>query len=790
MLHALLLAMRAAGATGPVPLPDTTLVYDGSRGQLEVTVPRVDAETAVDGVLDEPVWQAAAMLRGFSQYAPSDGIRAADSTQVLVWYSPTAIHFGIRAFEAHGAVHATLADRDRIFSDDNVQLFLSTFNDGRQAMLFAVNPLGVQADGTLIETGRSSGTGVFGGGDTGGREPSDLSPDYTFQSKGRLTGYGYEVEVRIPFKSLRYQSGTTHRWGLNVVRDVQHSGYEDVWAPAKRASTSFLAQSGTLAGLTDLRRGVVVDINPELTSKVIGGAQPGGWRYDVKNPQIGGNVRWGITNNLTLNGTANPDFSQVESDAGQIAFDPRLALFFAEKRPFFLDGIELFNIPNQLIYTRRIVQPVAAVKLTGKVAGTTVALLSAVDDPAASATGTDHPIYNLLRAQRDVGRQSRIGLAYTDRIDGDNSNRVADVDGRVAFGGVYAAQFQLAGSRTRMGDTTITAPLWQARLDRTGHTVGLRSSFAGIGEGFRTASGFVGRPGIVRALVNPSATLYGRRGGLVERFTAAVALDGTWQYRKFIHGQGIQDQKLHFNGNVALRGGWGVGAGLFIESFGYDSALYANYAVVVARAGGGRDTIPFTGVPTIPNAEGFVQITTPQFARFDGNIFVLYGHDENFYEWSSSKLLLLQGGINWRPTGKLRVELSYFWLQVNRRSDGSQVGAGHLPRLKLEYQLSRPIFLRIVGQYQSQQRDSLRDDSRTDGPLFLRDPSTGAYTRLGAQSTNVFRADVLFSYHPTPGTVLFAGYGSTLEEPRPFRFGDLTRTNDGFFAKVSYLFRL
>src|SRR3954471_4440566 len=136
MLPALLLAIRFLSA-----VPE--IVYIGRDNQLHVRLPRIEADATIDGTLNEPVWQQAAVLTGFSQFSPQDGIPAADSTQVLVWYSPTAIHFGIRAFEAHGAVHATLADRDKIYSDDNIQIFLGTFHDRRQAMVFGVNPLGV-----------------------------------------------------------------------------------------------------------------------------------------------------------------------------------------------------------------------------------------------------------------------------------------------------------------------------------------------------------------------------------------------------------------------------------------------------------------------------------------------------------------------------------------------------------------------------------------------------------------------------------------------------------------------
>src|SRR6185369_6190152 len=123
-----------------------------------------------------------------------------------------------------------LANRDHIDAEDNVQIFLSTFNDGRQSLVFAVNPLGVQADGALAE-GNTSGSGGFSGLSSA-RESTDLSPDYVFDSKGRLTPEGYEVEIRIPFKSLRYQSSDTQDWGLHVVRKVQATGYEDSWVPA------------------------------------------------------------------------------------------------------------------------------------------------------------------------------------------------------------------------------------------------------------------------------------------------------------------------------------------------------------------------------------------------------------------------------------------------------------------------------------------------------------------------------------------------------------------------------
>src|SRR6059036_1662759 len=779
-MFALLLALQGAADGGPT--------YHGLTKQLDVRISRIETTVKIDGVLDEPAWSRAALLTGFSQYRPVDGRPAEDSTDVLVWYAPDAIYFGIRAFEPHGhVVRATLADRDNIDADDHVAILLDTYLDHRRATMFAVNPLGVQEDGVWSD---GVAAGAAGGPSAGGRFDAtiDLNPDYVYESRGRVTDWGYEVEVRIPFKSLRYQPRQPQDWRLNIVREVKHSGVEDSWFPARRASATFIGQAGNLVGLSGMHRGLVMDLNPEATGKASGAPTPGGYQYDLGDPQVGGNIRWGVSDNLTLNGTIKPDFSQVESDAGQLAFDPRQALFFPEKRPFFLEGSELFQVPHNLIYTRRIVQPVAAVKLTGTSFGTDIGLLSAVDQEFASATGSENPIYTILRAQRSLGRGSRVGLAYTDRIEGGDYNRVAEVDSRLVFKEIYGLNLQVAGSRTRVGGVTTTAPLWLSQFTVQDRIWGLRSLFAGIGDDFRDASGFIGRAGIVHAYVDPSYTTYGRPGALLERFTGDIVVDGIWQYQNFIHGRHVQDKKLHFNGNATLRGGWSVGAGYFVETFGYDSALFARYWLEVPRAGGGLDTVPFTGQPTIANGEYLVQIGTPQWKHFSASGFFLQGHDENFFEWASGDLLLLSADLSYRPTERLRNSVSYFWQQVNRRTDGSLANVGRVLRAKIEYQVSRPLFVRVVGQYIQEKTDSLRDDSRTGAPIYIQGPDS--LTRAAASRSNLFHADVLLSYQPVPGTVLFAGYGSDMTDEEAFQFRGLRRTDDAFFLKVSYLFRL
>ncbi|HEY2852282.1 MAG TPA: DUF5916 domain-containing protein [Gemmatimonadaceae bacterium] len=766
--------------------------YSGRANAIHAAAPRFDSDVRIDGALDEAVWTRAVRLTGFSEFSPKDGLPSEDSTEVLLWYSPTAMYFGIRAYEPHGgrgAVRATLADRDKISTDDQIQILLGTFGDGRQALVFGVNPLGVQMDGTIVEQGVSRSQGFVVS--SAGREAPDLSPDYVYQSKGRLTDYGYEVEIRIPFKSLRYQSSEVQSWRVQIVREVQHSGHEQTWTPANRSGASFLAQSGTIDGLTDLHRGLVLDVNPEVTQHTLGApSAEDRWSYAAERPVVGGNVRWGVTQNLTLNGTLHPDFSQIEADAGQFAFDPRSSLFFAEKRPFFLDGIEQFNTPNQLIYTRRIVQPVEAEKLTGKVGGTEVAFLSAVDDRSTSATGLDHPVFNILRLQRGIGPASKIGLTYTDKVDGASSNRMIDVDSRLVFANVWSLQAQAAGSRTHSAETdaTVDAPLWNATLRRTGRSYSSRYAVSGISDRFIAGSGFISRTGVAHATQEQQFSWYGRPGALVESFTFDQLDDLTWQYRKlFDHGDAIE-RKFHFSTGAALRGGWQVGASIYWESFGFDTSLYANY-YYAQTVNGRTDTVKFTGAARIPNRDYVFNVSTPTWNTFSASLLAIFGQDENFYEWAQADILYENWTLAWRPTQRLRVDGTYQLQGYVRRSDGSTVQIGRIPRLKIEYQLSRAIFFRAVGEYDSSKQAALRDETRTFAPILLRQ-SDGSFVPAVATTSNRFRADWLFSYQPNPGTVMFAGYGSTLTEPEALRFRSLYRLDDSFFVKVTYLFRM
>ena len=785
MKHLLIASMIATGicvqvaqenhlAAQPAP-PAAGPPYHGRLGQTDVNVPRISTQIRIDGRLDETAWANAAMLTGFSQYQPVDRQPANDSTEVLVTYGDHEIYFAVRAFEPHGGIVATLADRDKIFGNDYVELILDTFNDRRRALVFAVNPLGVQGDGTFAD-----GSGL------------DLNQDFIYESKGQLTEFGYQVEIRIPFKSIRYQQTRVQQWGVQVLRKVAHSGHEQTWTAAERGAPSFLTQSGRFLDLTDLKRGLVVDVNPVMTARTTGApvsATSPGWRYDREDPEFGGTVRWGVTPNVSLNATVNPDFSQVEADVGQVIYDPRQAISFPEKRPFFLEANENFQVPNGLIYTRRIAAPEAAAKVSGKLGGLNVGVLSAIDDESVVPGSAESPIYNLMRLRRDVGPQSNVGMVYTDRVHDGDYNRVIGFDSRLLVANRYVFNGQIAGSFTRAGgNSRLWRPLFDFSLTRTGRESGFNFVLEGTHPEFVAASGFLSRTGIARLVFQPRKTWF-PKNSVFETITFSTIFDNTWEWDRFTNGTEPNDIKVNTSTTALLRGGWQTTFYTWTETFKYPAYLYTNY-FIERRAPNGlvQDTVPYSGTDRLTNIGVMLRLGTPQWKQFSGSAEVLGGQDDNFDEWSSAWILYSTIEANWSPTEKIRVNGRFLEQRVYRKSDASLVRLRSIPRLKLEYQVARPLFVRVVGQYDGLKVDALRDDSRTNAPILLR-TATG-YRSAAAVERGGLRLDWLFSYQPNPGTVVFAGYGSSLGSAEFFRPTELERTSDGFFVKLSYLFRL
>jgi hypothetical protein len=734
------------------------------KGSPTAEIPRLEASVQVDGNLDEPVWALATRLTGFWQYQPVDGRPAEEETEVLVWYAPDAIHFGILAHDRNpAAIRATVADRDNIDSDDYVVIDLDTFHDRRRAFFFGVNPLGAQSDGV-----RSEGAGQVSSLIPG---TTDKNPDFTWESKGRITGQGYQIEIRIPFKSLRYPGSGPQTWGFNVTRVVQRTGYTDTWTDVRRANASVLGQEGAIGGLHDLRRGVAVEAQPFVAATANGsrdGASGSFTREDV-DPDAGLNLRLGFTS-YALDATLNPDFSQVESDEGQVTVNERFALFFPEKRPFFLEGIELFGSPQTLVYTRRIVNPKAGAKFTGKLGQLGVAHLTAVDE-----TGDGDAWFNITRLRRDFGRSSIAGVTFTNRDLGGSHNRVLAGDFRYVWG-LYYTQFQYGASFTRDAAGSRTAPVWQAEYDRTGRSWGFNYLVKGLGRGFDDQAGFVNRlrGDVVDAHAFNRFTLYGARGAALENLTVFFGPERTWLYGDFGFNPGLEgDEQL--DATFRLRGGWELNGHVERDFVNFQDSSYAGYTIGGAGGPAYRPADDFSG---------FVwetRVTTPTWQQLGANVKYRRGRAAIFEEGTTGTGWLLTGGVNIRPASTVRVALTGTVFRLDRLG-GGEFARSTIPRLKVEYQPNRALFFRVIGEYRSDRRAALVEPG-TGRPLVV----SGA--AQPATEFNGLRVDLLASFEPTPGTVAFLGYGSSLETDGQFNWSRLQRRSDGFFVKLAYQVR-
>jgi hypothetical protein len=762
-----LLAIVQLGAS--IPQPDSLPVRLG-RGAPSVPVPRIESPTVtVDGSLDEPAWTRAVRLAGFHQYRPVDGRPAEERTEVLVWYSPQALHLGIRAYARDpGAIRATLADRDNIDSDDRVTIYLDTFLDRRRAFFFAVNPLGVQADGVRTEGVESAGE-IFGGN-------IDNNPDFLFDSRGVVTDSGYVVEVRIPFKSLRFPGGSApQRWGFNVVREIPATGYEDTWTDVRRAGASFLAQAGTLEGLTELERGVVIEAQPFITLTATGErGDDDEFVRDKPDPSVGANGRLGFSH-LSVDATINPDFSQVESDVGLVTVNERFALFIPEKRPFFLEGIELFSTPGQLVHTRQIVDPIAGGKLTGKLGPFGVAHLTAYDD-ATDGEG----LFNITRLRRDFGGNSVAGLTFTDfESPGDSYNRVLAADVHLVFARLYFFEVQLGRSWTRHATGTARgAPIWKAEFDRTGRAWGFNYELSGLGDDFESRAGFVPRTGIVSGHFFNRFSLYGERGALIENFTTAIGPSWVWAYDDFGH-RGALEGEADISTQWRLRGGWDAELGVSRQFVRFEEGAFADYEVDRGASG----VEPYDAPDELRDLFGIVaEVETPTYRVAGASASLFHGAVPIFDEGSEGRETRASVRLTLRPTTALRVEATGVLSRIRRERDGSEFARTVIPRLKVEYQLRRSLFVRVVAEHRAERRAELKD-ARTGEPILV------AGVPAARQELGALRMDWLVSYEPTPGTVAFLGYGSTHDAATASRFSALRRSADGFFVKLAYQFR-
>jgi hypothetical protein len=377
----------------------------------------------------------------------------------------------------------------------------------------------------------------------------------------------------------------------------------------------------------------------------------------------------------------------------------------------------------------------------------------------------------------------------SDREEGAAFNRLAGGDLRFVFGRLYFAQFQLVESSTRFGDSTHAGPMWEAVLDRTGRAFGFHYNVIGIHQNFAAWNGFVPRTGYVQPNVANRFTIYGRPGSLFERYNVFVSTSGLWLYDNFFSAKSLLEDKFSASNEFLLHGGWSLNVNPTLASFAFDPRAYRSLYVPAPPGNGTSAQVPFVPSPRITTLVLGGRVNTPIYQRFDASVSTSAGNDVDFSETSRVRRADAGATVNWRPTDKIRVNGSYVSSTLTRRADGQVTTHIRIPRVKFEYQLARPVFVRFVGQYTAITGDTLLRDPSNGQPLLTLGGPLG-FQYAERVPTKAFRVDWLFSYRPTPGTVFFAGYGSSMTEDDPLAFSRLRRVNDAFFVKASYLLRM
>jgi hypothetical protein len=716
-----------------------------------IEVHRTAGEIQVDGDLSDPGWKDAAVIDQFWETQPGDNIPPKVQTRALVAYDSKYLYIGIDARDPEPAkIRAPYVDRDQIVgTDDNIAVFLDTRNDRRSAVELRVNPRGSQADASWNDA-------TF---------TEDFSPDFFYDTAAKITGTGWTAEYRIPFSSLRYPKAETHTWGIQIWRNYPRDNRYFIHSnPIPRGSNCGLCHIRSITGLTGLPEGGHLVVAPYATARqeATPEAGPGS---PLENGSIEGDagvdIKWTPGSNHALDATVNPDFSQVEADVAQIAVNRRFALFFPEKRPFFLEGVDLLETPIQAVYTRTITSPRWGLRGTGKIGESAYTLLVTEDRGGGSVilpgpTFSDFApqdfksLVAIGRVRHDFG-SSFAGLLVTDReIDGGGHNRVLgpDVSWRPNASDQVTGQF--LWSDTQTPDRPDLAAEWDGRK-LTGSAVDLRWQhltqapewfvhYRELGQGFRADTGFVPQVGLRLGEAFGGWNFYPT--GLLNRARPQVL----YQYS--------EDR----DGNVIERNL--VPGFLFLGQRNLQGEVDVNIGATRI----GDEVFSRTNVFFL-----FQIDPSRRFSRFevDGNV----GREYDFENGRVGDGVRLSSALTVKPTDHLALEFigNHQTLDV----DGDDGRHGRLfraqtARLKATYTFTARALLRLIGQWVETKRD----------PSLYRfevTPKDGG-----------FDGSALFAYKLNWQTVLFVGYGDTRAL---LGNGDLAATGRQFFLKVSYAFQ-
>ncbi len=681
----------------------------------ELHARRVSSPPKIDGVLDDDAWSSDPLPLGtWKSYNPMRGEAAAEATQVWIAFDDEAIYFAFRCLDSQPEkIRTTISRRDAVFSDDWVGLSLDSSRAGQLAYHLFVNPHGIQMD--ALQSGSNG---------------EDFAPDWVWQSAGHVNGDGWSAEIRVPLENIRFRSGTDLRMGVLFWRRLSRTGVSASW-PEMPPGKWVFESNGSVA-FDELHSRRLLEVIPSATfSSNQSRETPSIWNGVRSKGDAGVSVKYGLTSAITLDATANPDFSQVESDQFEVEVNQRFPVFFSEKRPFFMEGLGLFNLAGTggdstmrtAVHTRHIIDPSVGVKLTGTAGKHTFGVLSSAD---ASPAGERQRVFTIGREVLNFGHGQYAGLLLSDTEYGAAHNRVAGGD--VAFR--RGDHFQANGSLLSSHSQSTTGAHRSGTGAQTSYEYGTRRyTIAGQLEhydrGFQMDTAFINRVGLTRAWQYQDLNLYpsNPRFRWIKRINPFFWVSG---------------------GKDRVQGGTEAS---YLSAVRFnltrDGSLRLDYSRGHETFAGHRFDI---GTMTV---DGGVQMTRwlELNAATHNGPGIFYDADAPFqgYRRSTSVRVGLQ------PNAKINSHTSYSYVTFSNRRTGLNVYRVHIVILRNTYQFSPRFFVRAVSQF-----DSSRERVLTD---------------------------FLASYELTPGTVVHAGYGSLYGTETVETYHATARA---FFFKASY----
>jgi hypothetical protein len=488
-LAAILIVLATAGGLALAASPASSASKSSqapASNKEPLVIPRLTKAPKIDGVLDNPIWETEALkIDAFVQLSPKENGVPTEKTVAYLGYDEKNLYVAFRAYDSQASkIRCSITKRDGCLEDDWVFIMLDTFNEKRRAFSFLLNPAGVQMDMMRVEEG--------------GNDDMDASWDTVFLSEGKTDAEGYTVEAAIPFKSLRFPNQDIKTWNIVLGRNLPRTGEIILHPHYSRDIPGLLSNGRQFIIQGAVERSKNVEIMPFLTSLKREG--------ETLKAEPGANFKLGLSSNMTVDLTANPDFSQIEADEPKIDYNLRYALRYTEKRPFFLEGMEIFSSPEiETVYTRQISDPIFGAKASGKSGRFTYGLLSAYDmHPAESLwdisgggeTTTDKRAFsNVFRTKADVGSGSYIGFTLTDKeLGGGTWSRLGGIDGQLRFKDKVFFNFQaLASSSSLDGDRTSLAPGLYGELYYTTKHWNIGGYYMAMHPDFQASLGFVNR---------------------------------------------------------------------------------------------------------------------------------------------------------------------------------------------------------------------------------------------------------------------------------------------------------